>query len=141
MSNDRQKLHRLARLEAVRATALRAAEARLSAANARARAAEERRELVHELIAANGTGRGPNSQAMLRGAASLRNLLQTALTDATLRVVENGRARDAAVEAFAHAQGRQERTASDLAIYRERARSDAEEQERADQVFKRKVKP
>lgn len=142
MSSDRQKMRRLSRLEMVRAAALRAAEARLSSASALARAADARRALVHELISANGMESGLASHAMLRGAASLRQLLQTALTDATARAEEGGRARDAAAQAFAQAQGRKDRTASDLATARARAEADAEERERADQTpAKRKVMP
>ena len=140
MNADRQKMHRLARIEMVRKAALRAAEARLSTANAQARAADARRELVHELIAASSTASGYAAPALLRGAADLRQLLLNALTDATLRATEKNRDRDRAAQAFAMAQGRQERTTSDLATVTARAEADAEERERADQAPGRKRK-
>ncbi len=142
MSGERQKMRRLVRLELVRSAALRAAEARLSSASALARAADARRELVHDLIVANRTESGLVSHAMLRGAAGLRHLLQAALTDATSLAEERNRAREAAMQAFAQAQGRKERTRSDLALTIARAEADAEERERADQIpARRKVKP
>lgn len=134
MTPARSRQARLARILAVRKGALRASEARLGAAGARARLAEARIATVQTLIATAATDAGESGLAALRGGATLRGLLRPALEAATAQAQETGRSKALAARQLAEAEARHSRALRDVAEARAAAEIETEERESAERI-------